>query len=90
MAVRRAHARRATGNHQEKSSDMNRSGVFLPAPLANGAAFGVGASFFLALRVPALAGLHYGETVASQAKITLVQQPNLLVLWALAGWVWRV
>src|SRR3984885_11114877 len=51
---------------------------------------GVGASFFPALRVPALAGLRYGETVASQAKITLVQQPNLLVLWALAGWVWRV
>ena len=51
---------------------------------------GVGALYFPASRVPALAGLDCRETVASQAKITLVQQPNLLVLWALAGWVWRV
>jgi hypothetical protein len=36
------------------------------------------------------AGLRCGETVAPQAKITLHQQRNLLVLWALAGWVWRI
>ncbi len=102
-------ARRTTGNNQETSSDMNISGVLLPALQANGAPplskgrvvtrpladrrcltkSGGGALFFPASRATTLAGLRGGETVASQAEITLHQQRNLLVLWALAGSVWR-
>lgn len=48
------------------------------------------ASFFRASLAPRFAGLRCGETVAPQAIITLHRQRNLLVLWALAGWVWRV
>ena len=94
-------ARRTTGNHQETSSDMNISGVLLPALQANGAPPPLskgrvvtlpladsrcltkssgGALFFPASRATTLAGLRSGETVASQAKITLHQQRNLLVL----------
>jgi hypothetical protein len=85
VPIRRADARAGAPETIKRNlSNMNRSGVSLPARLANGALF------FSASRAFPLAGPRCRETIASQAEITLHQQRNLLVLWALAGWVWRV
>lgn len=79
--------RLVTGAAGERRTSLSKDRI-VTRPLTDGRRLtksGGGALFF-----PTLVGLRHGETAPSQAKIPLHQRRNLLVLGALAGWVWGV